>query len=212
MSLSCDIQDIGYGVDAGCEEFLAGLASWLYVVNPEDLVVAPQYNENGKAEFQTWCFNQANFKQGKQAYRIKIKKQTGHNQATGTEGPRGYSQQLEFTIDKDVKNAAQVLRVIKNKEDFYFLVPETDGRSFQVVGDPVYGSSLNSNYNSGTTPDSDSGHMVTVTSNPSRFSLVTWTPGTDNKEGESMPAGITGELKGFIADTENGKGTASIAS
>lgn len=199
--LSCDLMDIGNDANS-CEEFLAGLGAYIYIVDPDDLIVTPAYEEDGSAKFQAFSFDKANFKSGKKAYKIKVKKTTGHVTSTGTEGAKGYANQLEFTIDKDVKNAAQVLRVVKNKGDFYFLAPEPDNKSYQVVGDPVYGSSLNNNYDSGTTADSDSGHTVTVTSSPSRFSLVTWTP---NADGE-LPSGLTGPLTGVIADTKNGTG------
>lgn len=207
-TLNCDLMDIGTGEAAGCEEFLAGLGAHIYAVDPDDLLFEPQFKDDGSAAFKAFSFDKANFKTGKKAYKIKIKKQTGHNQATGNEGPKGYQQQLELTIDKDVKNAAQVLRIIKNKGDFYFLIPEANGTSYQVVGDPVYGSALNNNYDSGTTPDSDSGHMVTITSSPCRFSLQTWTPDAESED--TKPSGIT-KLEGMIADTQNGTGTGGNA-
>lgn len=200
-TLSCDLMDIGLDANS-CEEALAGLGAYIYAVDPDDLKVQPDYEEDGSAKFQAYSFDKLNFKEGKKAYKIKIKKQSGQNQATGTDGAKGYSISLTFTVDKDVKNAAKVLRIIKNKGDFYFLAPEADNKSYQVVGNPVFGSALNNNYDSGTTPDSDSGHSITVTSQPSRFSIVTWTPDAEGK----APAGLTGTLTGMIADSANGTG------
>lgn len=78
-----------------------------------------------------------------------------------------------FTIDKDVENAAHVLRILKNRGDAIFFAENPAG-GYYVVYDPTFGTEVNNNYDSGTTPDSDSGHAVTVTSNPNRYSLTTW--------------------------------------
>ena len=51
---------------------------------------------------------------------------------------------------------------------------ENPSGGYYVVYDPTFGTEVNNNYDSGTTPDSDSGHAVTVTSNPNRYSLTTW--------------------------------------
>ena len=167
--LSCDLQDIGQAA-AGCEEQFAGIGNQIYVAYPEDLEAAPEYEE-GKAEFTSASFT---FKSQKGAWKFRIKKQTGQITATGNEGAKGYNVQLMFTIDKDVENAAQVLRILKNRGDAIFFAENPSG-GYYVVYDPIFGTEVNNNYDSGTTPDSDSGHTVTVTSNPNRYSLTTWT-------------------------------------
>ena len=146
MPLSCDLKDIAQAA-SGCEEQFAGLGMQIYVAYPEDLTATPEYEENG-AKFTEASFT---FKSGKGAWKFRIKKQTGQITSTGNEGAKGWNVQLLFTIDKDVEN------------------------TYYVVYDPVFGTEINSNYDSGTTPDSDSGHSVTVTSNPNRYPLCTWT-------------------------------------
>ena len=168
MALSCDLKDIGQAAQ-GCEEQFAGIGNQIFVAYPEDLTAPPTYNENS-ASFQTGSFA---FNEGKGAWKIRIKKQTGQITATGNEGAKGYNVQLMFTIDKDVENAAQVLRILKNRGDAIFFAQNPSG-GYYVVYDPIFGTEVNNNYDSGTTPDSDSGHAVTVTSNPNRYSLVTW--------------------------------------
>ena len=96
--------------------------------------------------------------------------------STGNEGPKGFNVQLVFVIDRDVENASQVIRILKNRGDAIFFVenPSAPG-TYRVVYDPVAGTEINANYDSGTTPDSDSGYTVTVTSNPNRYGLTSWT-------------------------------------
>ena len=171
MALSCDLKDIAQAA-SGCEEQFAGLGTQIYVAYPEDLTATPEYEEDG-AKFTEASFT---FKSGKGAWRFRIKKQTGQITSTGNEGAKGWNVQLLFTIDKDVENASQVLRILKNRGDaIFFAENPSEPGTYYVVYDPVFGTEINSNYDSGTTPDSDSGHSVTVTSNPNRYPLCTWT-------------------------------------
>lgn len=169
MALSCDLKDIAQAA-AGCDEQYAGLGNTVYVALPEDLTAAPAYEEDGTAAFASTAFT---FAEGKGAYKIRCKKQTVQLTSTPNDGARGYSQQLVFTVDKDVMNAAQVFRVLKNKGDAIFFVENPAG-GYYVVYDPVFGTELVNQYDSGTTPDSDMGHAVTVTCNPCPFSLTSW--------------------------------------
>lgn len=169
MALSCDLMDIAQAA-AGCSEQYAGLGNTVYVALPEDLTAKPAYEEDGQAAFASTAFA---FKEGKGAYKIRCKKQTVQITSTANEGARGYSVQLMFTVDKDVMNAAQVFRVLKNKGDAIFLVQNPAG-GYYVVYDPDFGTELVNNYDTGTTPDSDMGHTVTVTCNPCPFSLTSW--------------------------------------
>lgn len=179
--LSCNLMDIAQA-SAGCSEQYAGLGNTVYVVLPEDLSAKPEYDETGKAAFSTSAFT---FSEGKGAYKIRCKKQTVQITATANEGARGYNVQLMFTVDKDVKNAAQVFRVLKNKGDAIFLVENPAG-GFYVVYDPDFGTELVNNYDTGTTPDSDMGHSVTVTCNPCPFALTSW-DGTLTVKSEVSP-------------------------
>lgn len=165
---ACELKDIGLA-DAGCGEYFSGLGNRIYVFFPEDLEAAPTYEENGAA-FATAAFK---FKTQKGANEIKIKKQSAHLSSQGNPGAKGYNNTLEFVIDKDLDNAAQLLRIVKNRGDAVWMVDCPEG-GYYVVYDPVYGTEVNSNFDSGTTPDSDNGHTVTVTSNPNRYPITKW--------------------------------------
>lgn len=169
MAVSCDLKDIAQAA-AGCSEQYAGLGNTVYVALPEDLEAKPEYEETGEAAFATTAFT---FAATKGAYKIRCKKQTVQITSTANEGARGYNVQLMFTVDKDVMNAAQVFRVLKNKGDAIFFVQNPAG-GYYVVYDPDFGTELVNNYDTGTTPDSDMGHTVTVTCNPCPFALTSW--------------------------------------
>ena len=171
MALSCDLKDIAQAA-AGCEEQLSGLGNMVYVAYPEDLTATPEYSEDA-ATFDSSAFT---FKASKGAWKIRCKKQSVQLTATGNEGPKGFNVQLVFVIDRDVESASQVIRILKNRGDAIFFVenPSSPG-TYRVVYDPVAGTEINANYDSGTTPDSDSGYTVTVTSNPNRYGLTSWT-------------------------------------
>lgn len=194
------LSDVGNN-EYSYDEFLAGLAANLYAVDPSFLVNRPKYANDGSSNYQSFSFDKANFYSGRYALLFHIKKDSGQNQANGIDGPKGYNQSLTFTVEKDIRNASQVLRAIKNHEDFYFLCEETEGDSFQVVGDPVRGSRLTNNFDSGTTPESDSGLSCTVTA-ASRFSVAWWAPAKNAaKYDDALPSDIT--LTGELATSKN---------
>lgn len=60
-------------------------------------------------------------------------------------------------------------------KDFGCLIPKTDG-SFYVIMSPYKKTTIESNYDSGTTYDSDHGFTVTVTAAPVEFGITTWKP------------------------------------
>lgn len=169
QGVACDLKDIGLA-DAGCGEAFSGLGNKVYVFFPEDLQAAPTFDEKGAA-FAEAAFT---FAEGKGANVIKIKKQSGHLSSTGNAGAKGWNVTLEFVIDKDLDNAAHILRILKNRGDAVWMVECPDGTGYYVVYDPVFGTEVNSNFDSGTTPDSDNGHTVTVTCNPCRYSTIKW--------------------------------------
>jgi hypothetical protein len=169
MELSCEIMDIAQAA-AGCEEQFSGLGNTVYVALPEDLTAPPEYEESGKAAYSTSAFT---FDAEKGAYKIRCKKQTVQITATANEGAKGYNVQMMFTVDKDVMNAAQVFRVLKNRGDVIFFAENPAG-GYYVVYDPHFGTEIVNNYDTGTTPDSDMGHTVTVTCNPCPFALTSW--------------------------------------
>lgn len=202
MALACDINDIASAATS-CEELYAGLGKVVYAVRPSDLANAPKYaEESGKARFMAYSFDKANFLSGKKAFTINVKKSTSQNQGTGIEGPKGFSQSLTFVVQKDIENCAHALRVMKNEENLYFLVPFGSEGLYQVIGDPVYGSTINGNFDSGTTADSDSGITFTVACPSAPYPVVYWEPTAGENVGVE-----TEKTVGLLANTENGTGT-----
>ena len=167
-SVTCDLMDIAQSA-AGCGEQFSGLGNTVYVSYPEDLISRPSYDADN-ASFSADSFS---FREGRGAWCFRIKKHSGRIQATGNKGAKGWNISATFTIDRDVINASKVLRILKNRGDAIFFFENPSGGYF-VVYDPVFGTEVNSSYDSGTTPDSDSGHTVTVTCDPCRFPLVSW--------------------------------------
>ena len=197
----CDINDIAMG--GNCEELYAGLGKVVYAVRPSALGNVPKYiNERGKARFAAWAFDKANFNAGLKAFTINVKKTTSQNQGAGIEGPKGFSQSLTFVVQKDIENCAAALRVMKNEGDWYFLVPFGNEGAYQVVGDPVYGSTINGNFDSGTTADSDSGITFTVACPSSPYPVALWYP----EVGADVPH-TDSKTTGLIATSQNGSGT-----
>lgn len=168
LASSCDLKDIALAA-AGCDEQFSGLGNHIYVAYPEDLTAKPAYDP-AKAAFATSAFT---FKSGKGAWKIRIKKQSAKISSTGNAGAKGYNVTLTFNIEKDVENAATVLRIMKNRGDVIVFAERPAG-GYLVVYDPMFGTEVNSNYDTGDTPESDSGHTVTVTSNPNKYPVATW--------------------------------------
>lgn len=166
--VNCDLMDIGQA-ESGCSEEFSGFGNHVYVAYPEDLEAPPEYEENAAA-FTAASFK---FKSGKGAWKIRIKKRSAKIDSTGNEGAHGYNVQLTFVIDKDQENAAKVLRILKNRGDAIFFAENPEG-GYAVVYDPRFGTEVNNNYTSGDNPESESGHTVTVTSNPNMFAKTVW--------------------------------------
>ena len=166
--LACDLKDIGLA-DSGCEEEYAGFGQYIYLAWPEDLKAAPEYDP-GKAAYTTASFV---FKEGKRAYKIRIKKNSAKVSAPGNDGPKGYNQTLTFNIDRDVDTAMEVLRIAKNRGNAIAFAEKRSG-GFRVVYDPMSGTDVKNDYESGDAPDSDSGHTVTITCNPAKYPAPSW--------------------------------------
>lgn len=179
--LACDLMDIGMAA-SGCAERFSGLGNFIFVAYPEDLTTPPEYDESEAA------FTPASivFAPGKGAWKFRIKKKTGKISATGNEGAKGYNVTLAFSIDRDVENAAKVLRILKNRGDAIFFAQRPEG-GYYVVYDPTFGTDINNNYDTGDGPDSESGHTATVTCNPCRFPITKWDGTLTLKSGVTAP-------------------------
>lgn len=166
--LTCELSDIALAA-AGCEEQFSGLGNHIMAALPEDFTTPPEYDA------ETGGYSEASFtfKAGKGAVKIRIKKQSAKIASTGNEGAKGYNTSLTFVIDRDVEKASKVLRIMKNRGDIVFFAERPAG-GYYVVYDPKFGNEINNSYDSGDAPESESGHTVTVTANPSIYPIVQW--------------------------------------
>lgn len=165
--LACDIVDIGSSA-LNCTENFSGIGSYLLVAFPEDLESDPEYDAT-KAEFTTASFT---FASGKGFHKIKIKKQSGKVTSTLNGQGKGYSNVITAVVDQDMEAMSHNLRVMANR-DIIAMAPDGKGK-YYVAYDPVFRPTLEVSSDTGDTPDSDSGHTITITCNPSVYPLVKW--------------------------------------
>lgn len=179
--LACDLVDIGSSAQ-NCTENFSGVGSYLLVAFPEDLTAEPEY-DNTKAEYTESSFT---FKTGKGFTKIKIKKQSGQVTSTLNGQGKGYSNVITAVVDQDMEAMSHNLRVMANR-DIIAMAADGKGKHY-VVYDPIFRPTLEVSSDTGTTPDSDSGHTVTITCNPSVYPLVKWA-GTPTLASEATAGG-----------------------
>lgn len=85
------------------------------------------------------------------------------------------SSQVGTFIVRDNIEAFNKLEHTLRFKDFGCLIPKPGG-GYYVIMSPYKKTTLESNYDSGTTYDSDHGFTVTATAAPVEFGITTWTP------------------------------------
>lgn len=180
-ALACELMNIGSSAQ-NCTENFAGLPSYILVALADDLTADPEY-DNAKAEFTEASFA---FGTGKGFYRIKIKQNSGKVTSTSNGSGKGFSNVLTAVVDKDMENMSKILRVMNNM-DVVAMAPDGKGKHY-VIYDAKFRPTLEVSSDTGDTPDSDSGHTITITCNPCVYPLVKWA-GTPQMAGETGGAG-----------------------
>ncbi|MCD8176737.1 MAG: hypothetical protein LUE98_04655 [Tannerellaceae bacterium] len=182
----CDLQAITEADN--CGEATRGIATIIYVGFKGDLKARPRLKtpSDGNGSFglgdysyveETPGFTAANFKDGKSMVEWEIRTDSGQFTLSSNGQKAGFTQTLTFGFDQMTPEIASMLRVINNRKDIFFAIPEGD--QFQLLYDPDRNVSIDSGgiaYDSGTTPDSDSG--VTIAINLSTVSSKTYYNGT----------------------------------
>ncbi|MDR1980372.1 MAG: hypothetical protein LBQ39_01970 [Tannerellaceae bacterium] len=174
----CDFAD--YTAAESCGEVLNGIASVIYVGFKNDLTALPKLKVPGDSatNFGLGDYSYIEeepgflFKTGKRFYKFEIATDSGQFTASSVETGKGFTQQLVFKIEKMTPELATMLRTINNRKDVFFVFPEGD--QYQAFYDPDRNRGIASGgiaYDSGNTPDSDSGATLTAT-------LMTRTPKT----------------------------------
>jgi hypothetical protein len=174
----CNLLD--YTAADSCGESLNGIASVMYVGFKDDLVARPKLKTPGESDtdFDLGDYSYIEetpgfvFKPGKRFYEWQIATDSGQFTASSVETGKGFIQQLVFKIEKMTPELAAMFRTINNRKDVFFVFPEGD--EYQAFYDPDRNRGIASGgiaFDSGNTPDSDSGVTLTVT-------LMTRTPKT----------------------------------
>lgn len=164
--MACNlIPNVGYNTGA-CSENFSGVGGEVFIFLKEDLEAAPAYDETGKTNSfkETTAFK---FKQGKGAYRVKLKKQV--NSVTWSNNPNsgGYTVTATFTVADDMDNMAINGRALNNLGgDWGVMIPKStaDGTDeYYVIYNHQFGlSTFTVEGTTGDAPDSDHGHTYTV--------------------------------------------------
>lgn len=113
-----------------CMENLAGLASYIYVFDKNDLVAPLSWADDEEAVYKT-----PEFKAGKGLYKL-VAKDAAQKIASSSLGFRkGFSQTFDFVID-EVSKAMGVNARALNNLDLGFIIQ--DGDEWQIIYSPQY--------------------------------------------------------------------------
>lgn len=166
--MACDLKHVGLSTSA-CTENFSGVGKELYIFRSADLAAAPTYSET-EAAFEEASFA---FAEGKGAYRVKLKKQSGKVTSTSNANAGGFSNVFTGVVATDMETMSLVARSMNNDDEFGAMVADGQG-GYYVIYDPTFGCTFSMESDTGDAPDSDHGHTLTITSNPMRYALCKW--------------------------------------
>ena len=154
---------------SNCGETGAGIASSILIGFKEDLESLPQFKESEEGDEDMSAFASIDdttgfkFKTGKCAYKWVIDTDTGQLTSSSVAQQKGFNNQLVFKIAQMTPNISALLRVLNNRKDAFIAIPEGD--KYKMIYNPDRNIKIDAggiSYDSGTTPDSESGTTVTV--------------------------------------------------
>lgn len=155
-----------------CGESMAGIASEIYIAFKSDLKdgARPAFKESDSDGLDMGAFASIEetpgfeFAEGKCFYKWVIDSDSGQVTATSIAQQKGFNTQLVFKITEMTPNISALFRVLNNRKDAFIAIP--DGKSrYKMIYHPDRNIKIDSggiSYDSGTTPDSESGTTVTV--------------------------------------------------
>lgn len=158
-----------------CKLSLAGTGDRAFFFDKADLYgedgVLPEPGDGGK-------YAAADFAplQGK-LVAVDIKSNSGQVTSSKTAETEANSQVGTFVCTDNIDGFNELAHALAFI-DFGCLIPRVGG-GYYVIMSPYKKTTLENNYDSGTTYDSDHGFTVTVTAAPSEYSITTWTPATN---------------------------------
>ena len=163
----CDLADISSAEN--CGESMAGIATTLYVAFKGDLKGdPPAYKTTAESDMGDFAMIEDTpgfqFAEGKRFYKWEIDTDSGQLTSTSVKQQKGFTNQLVFKIQQMTPTISALLRVLNNRKDAFIAIPTDDGK-YTMIYHPTRNIQIDSggiSYDSGTTPDSDSGTTVTV--------------------------------------------------
>lgn len=163
----CDFADITSA--STCGESIAGIATTIYIGFKNDLKSLPQFKESEEADEDMSAFASVDdttgfqFATGKCFHKWVIDTDSGQLTSTSVAQQKGFTNQLVFKIAEMTPNISALLRVLNNRKDAFIAIPE--GAKYKMLYNPDRNIKIDSggiSYDSGTTPDSESGTTVTI--------------------------------------------------
>lgn len=164
----CGFADIT--ASSTCGETSAGIASEVIVGYKEDLKALPGFKKPSETDADMGVFAEIEdtpgfqMKTGKRFYRFVIDTDSGQLTATSVAQGKGFTSQLVFKIVEMTPVISALMRVLNNRKDAFLCVKD-DQHGYKVIYHPTRNIKIDSggiSYDSGTTPDSESGTTVTV--------------------------------------------------
>lgn len=166
--MACDLMNVG--ADNTCVENYAGVGNTIYLYKHSDLTTPPEYDDES-AGFTAASFA---FGQGKGFYQVKIEAGTGQVTSSSNGLSKGFSNVLTGRVSRDMETMSLLARTLNNTQEWGAMVPDGQG-SYYVVDGGEYGTVFELASDTGTTPDSENGHTLTITGSPMKYPHPKWT-------------------------------------
>lgn len=178
---------------SSCGESLSGIATTVYIAFKNDLVEPyPKLKVPGAEDVDFDLEEYAKieeipgfkFKTGKCFYKWEFDTESGQITSSSKGQQKGYEQTLTFLMKNMTPQLSALMRVLNNRKDVFFMLPEED--HFTGIYDPDRNVNIADggiSYDSGKAAGDDSGTTVTV-SLPTRlpktyyYGTVSTTPAT----------------------------------
>ena len=192
--MACDFMNVLSGTS--CAENFSGVGMTLYIFNAKDLAADPDYSED-LAGFTPESFA---FKEGKGAYRVILKRQSGKVTSTSTPNGGGFVNTFTGVVASNMDKMSLLARTLNNNPEWGAMVgcgQDKDGKAqYYVIYDPTFGISFNMESDTGDTPESDHGHTITISAGPMIYPMAKWTATNPLRIVEEESAGGGGNTNG----------------
>lgn len=180
--MACNLKSISAASET-CEEFFAGTGTNVYILPGAQFKASgkhvPDYKKD-VAEFTDDAFDASNVTE---VYTFPIASRTGQSTGTSNGKGKGFSNVMTGRVETGLDIWKANARTLNNMTYYYVLLetgktkPGDDGETlteYYVVGSNTHAMQFENSWDSGTDPDSDSGHTITFTQSPMKYQAPTW--------------------------------------